>query len=46
MYLTDKRATCTVVYIDAEKPQCCGLDLDKPLGVPLPAWNRRKPIAA
>ena len=39
MYLTDKRATCKVVYIDPENPLCCGIELDRPRniwGVPLP----------
>ena len=39
VYLTDKGATCKVVYIDPEHPLCCGIELDKPRniwGVPLP----------
>jgi hypothetical protein len=39
VYLTDKRATAQVVYIDLGNPMLCGIELDKPRniwGVPLP----------
>jgi PilZ domain len=39
VYLTDKRSMCKVVYIDPERPLCCGIELDNPRniwGVPLP----------
>jgi hypothetical protein len=33
VYLTGKRATCKVVYIDPENPLCCGIELDKPRNI-------------
>jgi hypothetical protein len=39
VYLTDKRATARVVYIDPRNPLRCGIELDEPRniwGVPLP----------
>ena len=39
VYLTDKRATARVVFIDPKNPLHCGIELDEPRniwGVPLP----------
>jgi hypothetical protein len=39
VYLTDKRATARVVYVDPRNPLRCGIELDEPRniwGVPLP----------
>jgi hypothetical protein len=39
VYLTDKRASARVVYIDPKNPLLCGIELNEPRniwGVPLP----------
>jgi hypothetical protein len=33
VYLTDKRTTARVVYVDSENPLCCGVELDKPQNI-------------
>jgi hypothetical protein len=42
VYLTDKRATARVVYVDPKKPLHCGIELDEPQniwGVSVPPDN-------
>lgn len=42
VYLTDKRATARVVYVDPENPLHCGIELDEPRniwGVSVPPDN-------
>jgi hypothetical protein len=33
VYLTDKRATALVVYVDSEKVLHCGIELDEPQNI-------------
>ncbi len=43
--LTDKRASAQVVYVDPDRPRCCGIGLEKPQniwGVSLPPDDWRE----
>ena len=44
--LTDKRAAAKIVYVDPDRPRCCGISLEEPQniwGIPLPLedWRER-----
>lgn len=49
VHLTDKRSAARVVYVDAENPLHCGIELEKPRniwGVPLPPEDWEEIAAA